>query len=67
MSTLAFWEIVAAVVKRGYILAEFDRTDLANDKKNVPYALNVAYPDYDPSALMACWRWKSRVSLKARQ
>src|SRR6266566_943626 len=25
-------EIMAAVIKRGYILAEFDRTDLANDK-----------------------------------
>jgi hypothetical protein len=49
-------EIVAAIVKRGYILAEFDRTDLANDKKNVPYALNIAYPDYDPSALTA-WAW----------
>src|SRR4051812_11866795 len=49
-------EIVAAIVKRGYMLAEFDRTDLANDKKNVPYALNIAYPDYDPSALTA-WAW----------
>jgi len=45
-----------AEVKTGDMLAEFDRTDLANDKKNVPYALNLAYPDYDPSALTA-WAW----------
>jgi hypothetical protein len=49
-------EIMEAVIKRGYILAEFDRTNLATDKKNVPYALNLAYPDYDPSAL-AAWAW----------
>ncbi len=49
-------EIMEAVIKRGYILAEFDRTNLATDKKNVPYALNLAYPDHDPSAL-AAWAW----------
>ncbi len=48
-------EIVAAVVKRGYALAEFDRAEIAKDsaERNGVYA---AYPNYNGSRLSA-WAW----------
>ena len=49
-------EIVEAVVRRGYLLAEFDRTDLAPDKNVREGGLYDAYPDADFGAL-AAWAW----------
>ena len=50
-------EIAAAVVKRGYILAEFDRTELFADQKDIRTGgINAAWPDYAGSALGA-WAW----------
>lgn len=50
-------EIAAAVVKRGYILAEFDRTELAVDKKATrDGGIYSAWPDYNGSA-MSAWAW----------
>lgn len=47
--------IVAAVGKRGYVLAEFDRTEIAPDsaERGGVYA---AYPDYTGGRL-AAWAW----------
>jgi dienelactone hydrolase len=50
-------DIAAEVIKRGYILVEFDRTELAPD--NFGYrktGLFVAYPEADCGAL-AAWAW----------
>jgi hypothetical protein len=50
-------DIAAAVVERGYILAERDRTELAADKKNTQVGgVYDAWPDYEGSALGA-WAW----------
>lgn len=49
-------EIVAEAVRRGYLLAEFDRTDLVPDKNERTGTLNAAYPDGDFGAL-AGWAW----------
>ena len=48
--------IVAEVVKRGYILAEFDRTEIAHDKAGRTGGLYDVYPDGDFGAL-AAWAW----------
>ncbi len=49
-------EIVANVVKHGYILAEFDRTEIAPDKNNAPGGIRPLYPDADWGTL-AAWAW----------
>ncbi len=50
-------DIAAAVVQRGYILAEFDRTELAVDKKETREGgIYTAWPDYNGSA-MSIWAW----------
>ena len=49
-------EIVSEVIKRGYMLAEFDRTNLAPDQKNPVGGIRPLYPDYDWSTL-AAWAW----------
>lgn len=47
--------IVAAVVKRGYIVADFNRADIASDsaRKNGIY---LAYPEFDGGRI-AAWAW----------
>lgn len=47
---------VANVIKRGYVLADFDRTEIAADKNTRIDPIYQAYPDYDPSAV-TCWAW----------
>jgi hypothetical protein len=50
-------EIAVEVIKRGYILAEFNRTELAPD--NMGYRMTgvfLAYPDADCGAV-AAWAW----------
>jgi len=50
-------EIAAEVVRRGYILADFNRTELAPDNKNYRESgVYQAYPDVDGGAL-AAWAW----------
>jgi dienelactone hydrolase len=50
-------EIAAEVLKRGYILADFNRTELAPDNKGFKETgLFVAYPDADCGAV-AAWAW----------
>jgi hypothetical protein len=49
-------EIVAAVVKRGYALAEFDRTQIASDNKQRDNGVLAAYPNADEGDLVA-WAW----------
>ena len=49
-------DIVKQALGRGYALAEFDRTLIAPDKKDVRTGIYEAYPDWDPSAL-AAWAW----------
>ena len=49
-------EIVAEVLKRGYLLAEFDRTEFAPDRNERTGPLHAAYPDGDFGAL-AAWAW----------
>jgi dienelactone hydrolase len=50
-------EIAAEVIKRGYILAEFNRTEIAPDNKNYKQTgMFVAYPDADCGAV-AAWAW----------
>lgn len=49
-------EVVAEVVKRGYLLAEFDRTEVAPDKEERGTGLYAAYPEGDFGAL-AAWAW----------
>jgi hypothetical protein len=50
--------IAAEVVRRGYILAEFDRTAVAPDDKETGRnaGLYPLYPDHD-SAALAAWAW----------
>jgi hypothetical protein len=47
--------IVAQAVKRGYIVAEFDRTNIAPDSAEKA-GVYTAYPDYDGGRL-AAWAW----------
>jgi dienelactone hydrolase len=50
-------DIAAEVVRRGYILADFNRTELAPDNKNYrETGVYQAYPDVDGGAL-AAWAW----------
>jgi hypothetical protein len=49
-------EIVAEVVKRGYALAEFDRTMIAPDDKSRDKGVLAAYPNADEGDL-AAWAW----------
>jgi hypothetical protein len=49
-------EIVHAVLQRGYILAEFDRTAFASDSNDRSGGIYAAYPNTDCGALGA-WAW----------
>jgi dienelactone hydrolase len=49
-------EIVAEVVRRGYILAEFDRTAVAPDKNDRTTGVFPLYPQYDWGD-EAAWAW----------
>jgi dienelactone hydrolase len=49
-------EILKMAVSRGYIVAEFDRTELAPDKADRTTPAFPAYPDYDWST-EAAWAW----------
>jgi dienelactone hydrolase len=49
-------EIVANVIKHGYMLAEFDRTDFAPDKDDKSTGVYPLFPGEDWSALGA-WAW----------
>jgi hypothetical protein len=48
--------IVAAVISRGYMLAQFDRTEIAPDKADRSVGLYAAFPACDGGAL-AAWAW----------
>src|SRR6185369_15786265 len=47
--------IVNEVVKRGYILADFDRTDIAEDGPTRD-RVYLAYPEFDGGRI-AAWAW----------
>ena len=49
-------EILKAAASRGYIVAEFDRTELAPDKNDRTTGVYPLYPDYDWAA-EAVWAW----------
>lgn len=49
-------EIVSEILKRGYALAEFDRTQVAPDDKTRDKGIFAAYPDMDGGDL-AGWAW----------
>ncbi len=49
-------DIVSEIIRRGYILAEFDRTDFAPDKNNAPGGVRPLYPDADWGTI-AAWAW----------
>jgi len=48
--------IIAAAVKRGYIVAEFNRTEVAPDSKDQSKGARPLYPDSD-WAVLAAWAW----------
>ena len=48
--------IAEEIVKRGYIVADYNRTDLAPDRKADVGPAQQAYPDYD-WATLAVWAW----------
>jgi hypothetical protein len=48
--------IVAAAVKRGYAVAEFDRTKIAPDSADRTKGVHALYPEYDWSTIGA-WAW----------
>ena len=48
--------ILAAAVGRGYIVAEFDRTEIAPDSADRTKGVYLHYPDHDWAALCA-WAW----------
>jgi hypothetical protein len=48
--------MIADAVRRGYITAEFDRTELAPDSTDRTKGVFPAYPDYDWTVLGA-WAW----------
>ena len=48
--------IAEEIVKRGYIIADYNRTDLAPDRKAAVGPAQQAYPDYD-WATLAVWAW----------
>ncbi len=49
-------QIVAEVVRRGYVLAEFDRTEFAPDKDGRSEGVYKLYPGTDAGG-SACWAW----------
>jgi len=49
-------EIIADIVKRGYVLAEFDRTHVAPDDKSRDKGVLAAYPEADGGD-EAAWAW----------
>jgi hypothetical protein len=50
-------EVTAEIIKRGYALADFNRTELAPDNKGYKTAgVYVAYPDAECGAI-AAWAW----------
>lgn len=49
-------EIVSQIVQRGYMLAEFDRTEIAPDKNDRGLGVFPLYPDRDWGCLGA-WAW----------
>jgi hypothetical protein len=48
--------IAEEVIKRGYIVADYNRTDLDPDRKAAVGPAQAAYPDYD-WATLAVWAW----------
>jgi hypothetical protein len=48
--------IAEEIVKRGYIVADYNRTDLDPDRKAAVGPAQQAYPDYD-WATLAVWAW----------
>jgi len=48
--------MVGAAVKRGYAVAEFDRTEIAPDSADRTKGVHALFPDYDWSTLGA-WAW----------
>ncbi len=48
--------IAEEIVNRGYIVADYARTDLDPDQNNVVGPAQAAYPDYD-WATLAVWAW----------
>jgi hypothetical protein len=48
--------ITAAIVKRGYILADFNRCEFAPDNKSRETGMYTLYPDHDFAAV-AAWAW----------
>ncbi|HEX2971675.1 MAG TPA: hypothetical protein VHP11_05050, partial [Tepidisphaeraceae bacterium] len=48
--------IQSLVIKRGYVLAEFNRTEIASDSKDRTQGVYPVYPQYDWGALSA-WAW----------
>ena len=50
-------EITQQVLQRGYILAEFNRCEIAPDNKNRDTGLYVAYPDSTDTGAIAAWAW----------
>ena len=48
--------IAEEMIKRGYIIADYNRTDLAPDRKATVGQAQQAYPDYD-WATLAVWAW----------
>ncbi len=49
-------EVVAEARARGYLLAQFDRTEIAPDKADRSIGLYAAHPENDGGALVA-WAW----------
>lgn len=49
-------DIVKEVIKRGYMLAEFDRTEFAPDSADRTHGVYPAYPAYTGGAI-AAWAW----------
>jgi len=47
---------LSAAVNRGYIVAEFNRTEVAPDNKDRTKGAHPLYPDYD-WAVLAAWAW----------
>jgi hypothetical protein len=48
--------MVVAAVRRGYVVAEFDRTEIAPDNADRTKGAHPLYPDYDWSTT-AAWAW----------
>jgi acetyl esterase/lipase len=49
-------DIIHEAVRRGYMFAEFDRTDIAPDKNDAPGGARPLYPDADWGTI-AAWAW----------